>query len=106
MSSFPFVVLCAEADLSLKESLGKTFLDVASKVLPGISRLKVKRSARTQHLFFGIGMIYRMFFFYVKGTALYELFLTLKQRAILALGELGKVDHSQEVNNFPNQTIL
>jgi hypothetical protein len=33
--------LCSsEAELSLKENLGKTFLEVASKVLPGISRLK------------------------------------------------------------------
>jgi hypothetical protein len=33
----------------------------------------------------------------VKGTALYELYLTLKQRAILALSQLNSVDHSKEV---------
>jgi hypothetical protein len=33
----------------------------------------------------------------IQGTALHELYLTLKQRAILALSQLGQVDHSQEV---------
>jgi hypothetical protein len=36
-------LLSSEAELSLKENLGKTFLEVASKVLPGISRLKACR---------------------------------------------------------------
>jgi N-acetylmuramic acid 6-phosphate (MurNAc-6-P) etherase len=36
----------SEAELSMKESLGKTFLEVASKVLPGISRLKAGTATR------------------------------------------------------------
>merc|ERR1712137_703234 len=49
----------SEADLRLKEDLANNFLEISRKLLPGISRLK--------------------------GTTLYELFLTMKQRATLAL---------------------
>eukprot|EP00088_Acartia_fossae_P039108 TRINITY_DN4068_c1_g1_i1.p1 TRINITY_DN4068_c1_g1~~TRINITY_DN4068_c1_g1_i1.p1 ORF type:complete len:520 (+),score=62.08 TRINITY_DN4068_c1_g1_i1:37-1596(+) len=59
-----------DADLKEKEELALCFLNVASKVLPGISRLK--------------------------GTALYELYLTVRQRAIRALSQLNQVDHSKE----------
>ncbi|XP_023336991.1 protein msta [Eurytemora carolleeae] len=59
-----------EEDLKLKEELAKTFLEIARKLLPGISRLK--------------------------GTSLYELFLTVKQRAVLALAQLHEIDHSKE----------
>lgn len=33
----------------------------------------------------------------VQGTALYELYLCVRQRAVLALSQLDKVDHSKEV---------
>ena len=32
--------MCLEEDLKLKEELAKTFLEIARKLLPGISRLK------------------------------------------------------------------
>jgi len=60
----------SESDLAEKEELAVCFLKVASKILPGISRLK--------------------------GTALYELYLCVRQRAVLALSQLDKVDHSKE----------
>lgn len=59
-----------EEDLNLKEELAKCFLEVASKVLPGISRLK--------------------------GTSLFELYLTIKQRVILALSQLNTINHNKE----------
>ena len=48
------------------------FLSVARKILPGISRLK--------------------------GTAMYELFISMRQRAENALNQLDQVDHSKEVS--------
>ena len=48
--------------LSLKESLARTFLEIASKILPGISRLK--------------------------GSALFELYLVMQQRGIRAMNTL------------------
>ena len=48
--------------LTLKESLARTFLQIASKILPGISRLK--------------------------GTALFELYLVMQQRGIRAMNSL------------------
>ena len=44
--------LYPEAELDLKESLGKTFLEVASKILPGISRLKAYCAFLTHYLTF------------------------------------------------------
>ena len=52
-----------EEQLSLKESLARTFLEIASKILPGISRLK--------------------------GTALFELYLVMQQRGIRAMNSLN-----------------
>ena len=34
---------------------------------------------------------------FIQGTSLYELFLTVKQRAVLALAQLQEIDHSKEV---------
>lgn len=51
----------SEAQLLLKESLARTFLEMASKILPGISRLK--------------------------GTALFELYLCMQQRGIRAVNQ-------------------
>ena len=51
-----------EEQLSLKESLARTFLEIASKILPGISRLK--------------------------GSALFELYLVMQQRGIRAMNSL------------------
>ena len=51
-----------EEQLSLKESLARTFLEIASKILPGISRLK--------------------------GTALFELYLVMQQRGVRAMASL------------------
>lgn len=59
-----------EEELNLKEVLAKNFLEIASKILPGISRLK--------------------------GTSLYELFLTVKQRVLFALSQLETVAHTKE----------
>jgi len=59
-----------EEELKLKEELANCFLDISSKILPGISRLK--------------------------GTSLYELFLTVKQRAVQALGQLDTINHTKE----------
>jgi len=51
-----------EEQLSLKENLARTFLEIASKILPGISRLK--------------------------GSALFELYLVMQQRGIRAMNAL------------------
>ena len=51
-----------EEQLSMKESLARTFLEIASKILPGISRLK--------------------------GTALFELYLVMQQRGVRAMNSL------------------
>ena len=51
-----------EEQLSLKESLARTFLEIASKILPGISRLM--------------------------GSALFELYLVMQQRGIRAMNSL------------------
>ena len=50
-----------EDQLTVKESLARTFLEIASKILPGISRLK--------------------------GTALFELYLCMQQRGIRAFNQ-------------------
>ena len=51
-----------DEQLSVKESLARTFLEIASKILPGISRLK--------------------------GTALFELYLVMQQRGVRAMNSL------------------
>merc|ERR1712241_1485401 len=51
----------SEKQLQLKESLARTFLEIASKILPGISRLK--------------------------GTALFELYICMQQRSIRAYND-------------------
>merc|ERR1719297_337424 len=51
-----------EEQLSVKENLARTFLEIASKILPGISRLK--------------------------GSALFELYLVIQQRAIRSMSAL------------------
>ena len=51
-----------EEQLSMKESLARTFLEIARKILPGISRLK--------------------------GTALFELYLVMQQRGVRAMNSL------------------
>jgi len=51
----------SEEQLQLKESLARTFLEIASKILPGISRLK--------------------------GTALFELYICMQQRSIRAYND-------------------
>ena len=51
-----------EVQLATKEGLARTFLEIASKILPGISRLK--------------------------GSALFELYLVMQQRGIRAMNSL------------------
>jgi len=50
-----------ETQLVMKETLARNFLSIAQKILPGVSRLK--------------------------GTALYELYLTIQQRAVRAIND-------------------
>ena len=52
----------SESQLATKEGLARTFLEIASKILPGISRLK--------------------------GSALFELYLVMQQRGIRAMNSL------------------
>merc|ERR1719481_121664 len=61
----------SDQQLALKEQLARTFLSVAQKILPGISRLK--------------------------GSSLFELYLSLQQRAVSLLQDPASPLSPQEV---------
>ena len=68
-----------DVQLQTKENLARNFLEIARKILPGISRLKVGL----------LGWNHRDSRFFVQGTALYELYLSIQQRALRAFHDPG-----------------
>ena len=68
-----------DVQLQTKENLARNFLEIARKILPGISRLKVGLRTRPKS----------GWHFFVQGTALYELYLSIQQRALRAFHDPG-----------------